>query len=444
MVARDLPNVIVGLGKTGLSVARYFAKRGETFAVMDSRETPPGLDEFRATFPQALLHLGGFDAAMLARAQRLIVSPGVALSESAIAAAVRDGAEALGDIELFARVARAPVIAITGANGKSTVTTLVGDMLREAGHDVRVGGNLGKPVLDLLEADEPECYVLELSSFQLETTSSLNAAAAAVLNISPDHLDRYGDVAEYVAAKQRIYHGDGVMVINADDPQVAAMAEAGRKVVRFSLTAPAAGEFGVLPRSGHLWLVKGDDYLLSVAELRIKGMHNVANALAALALGEAIGLPMTAMLDTLRCFAGLPHRTQWVATHDGVEWYNDSKGTNVGATLAALKGMPGKVVLIAGGQGKGQDFTPLRAAAADKARAVILLGQDAAIIEHALGDAVPVVQVTSMEEAVEQAARLARSGDAVLLSPACASFDMFKGYEHRGDAFSTAVRRGLS
>jgi UDP-N-acetylmuramoylalanine--D-glutamate ligase len=372
------------------------------------------------------------------------MSPGVALAEPAIAAAVRQGAEAVGDIELFARAARAPVVAITGANGKSTVTTLVGEMIRDAGFEARVGGNLGTPALDLLAETQPDFYVLELSSFQLETTHSLNAAAAAVLNISPDHMDRYRDVKEYALAKQRIYRGDGVMVINADDDCVAAMVEPGRKVVRFGLSEPKQQDFGVREVQGKMCLAKGAEILLPASELRIKGLHNVANALAALALGEAAGAPMASMLDTLRRFAGLPHRTQWVGSRDGVSWYNDSKGTNVGATLAALQGMPGKVVLIAGGLGKGQDFTPLKDAAAAKARAVVLLGQDASLIESALAKTVPVVHVRDMDEAVERAAHLAQEGDTVLLSPACASFDMFKGYDHRGEVFTAAVRRILA
>jgi len=444
MSERDLANVIVGLGKTGLSCARYLAARGESFAVIDSRDAPPGLEELRREFPQVPVFPGGFDAAVLARAQRLVVSPGVALAEPAIAAALRDGAAAVGDIELFAREARAPVVAVTGANGKSTVTTLVGEMIRDAGMVAQLGGNLGTPALDLLAAELPDFYVLELSSFQLETTYSLDAAAAVVLNISPDHMDRYHDVHDYAAAKQRIYRGTGTMVINGDDPLVAAMLEPGRKVVRFGLSVPAQGDFGLRQRDGEAYLAKGAETLLAAAELRIKGSHNIANALAALALGDALAVPMASMLDTLRRFAGLPHRTQWVTSRNGVDWYNDSKGTNVGATLAALQGMPGKVVLIAGGLGKGQDFTPLKAAVAAKARAVVLMGRDAALIERAVAGAVPVVRVKDMDEAVERAAVLAHAGDTVLLSPACASFDMFKGYDHRGEVFTAAVRGGAA
>lgn len=445
MIKQDLPNLIVGLGKTGLSCARFLARRGEPFAVIDSRAAPPELGALQREFPDVQVFLGGFDPMVIFRAQRLIVSPGVALAEAPITAALNRGAEAVGDIELFARAAKAPVIAITGANGKSTVTTLVGEMLADAGRNVRVGGNLGTPALDLLADGEPDFYVLELSSFQLETTSGLDAAAATVLNISADHMDRYRDLDEYAAAKARIYRGNGVMVINADDPYVAAMAQPGRRIVRFGLRAPAAaGDFGVVERAGQPWLAHGASVLMSAAELRIKGMHNIANALAALALGEAAGLPLDAMLATLRRYAGLPHRTEWVATRDGVTWYNDSKGTNVGATLAALQGMPGKVVLIAGGIGKGQDFSPLKDAAAAKARAVVLIGRDAALIERALDGVVAVAHAANMDEAVQHARTFAQPGDTVLLSPACASFDMFKGYDHRGDVYTAAVRRACA
>jgi UDP-N-acetylmuramoylalanine--D-glutamate ligase len=445
MSKRDLSNVMVGLGKTGLSCVRYLSAHGEAVTVIDSRDAPPELEALRREFPKVPVYLGGFDTAVLARAQRLIVSPGVPLADSAIAVAIHDGAEAVGDIELFAHEARAPIVAVTGANGKSTVTTLVGEIIRDAGFTLQVGGNLGTPVLDLLSVSVPDFYVLELSSFQLETTYSLNPAASVVLNISPDHMDRYRDVRDYASAKQRIYRGVGVMVINNDDPMVTAMVEAGRRVVRFGLTDPDQVDFGLREcgKDGEMCLVKGTERLLAVSELLIKGSHNVANALAALALGDAVGIPMTSMLSTLRRFSGLPHRTQWVANGNGVSWYNDSKGTNVGATLAALSGMPGKVVLIAGGIGKGQDFTPLKDAITAKARAVVLLGQDAAQIERIVAGTAPVVRVKDMDEAVEQAAILARNGDTVLLSPACASFDMFKGYDHRGEVFTTAVRRRL-
>ena len=438
------PNtLIVGLGKTGLSCARFLTDQGVPLAVTDSRAQPPGLIELQQNLPDIAVFVGGFAPAAFAAAQQLVVSPGVSLREPLIAEAMLRGTPVLGDIELFARYAKAPVIAITGSNGKSTVTTLVAEMAKSAGRNVRVGGNLGTPALDLLEATEPDLYVLELSSFQLETTASLNAVAAVVLNISVDHMDRYQNMDEYIAAKERVYHGSGVMVLNADDAAVMAMAQPDRSAVSFGLNKSGSESgiinFSVIDSAGQAWLAHGTQPLLAVTDVRIKGWHNTANALAALALGNAVGLPMNAMLDTLRDFPGLPHRSQWVAEFDGVAWYNDSKGTNVGATLAALQGMPGKVVLIAGGLGKDADFTPLRQAAAEKARAVVLMGRDASLIETALDGVVPVVRAVTMQDAVMQARDLAQSGDVVLLSPACASFDMFSGYEERGQVFADAV-----
>jgi len=444
--ARDSAlSVVVGLGKTGLSCARWLAARGEQVAVTDSRDEPPGLAGLHAEWPQVAVHAGGFDPALLARAGRIVLSPGVPLAEPALAAAIADGVEVVGDIELFARVAKAPVVAITGSNAKSTVTTLVGEMARAAGLDARVGGNLGTPALDLLPSPgtaEPDLYVLELSSFQLETTATLDAAAAVVLNISPDHLDRYPDLAAYAAAKRRVFQGGGVMVVNADDPAVAAMAEPNRRVIRFGLGVPAADDYGLRRQDGADWLCRGREALLPVGEMRIRGYHNAANALAALALGEAAGLPRAAMLAALRDFTGLPHRCQWVAEVGGVHFYDDSKGTNVGATLAALQGLgaDGRVVLIAGGLGKEQDFSPLRPGLAACGRAAVLIGRDAPRIEAALGGAVPVVRAAGMSEAVAAAAALAQPGDSVLLSPACASFDMFRDYVHRGEVFVAAVR----
>ncbi len=458
-----LRTVIVGLGKTGLSCARYLAARAVPLAVTDSRAHPPGLACLQQELPQVALFMQGFDAQILARAEQIVVSPGVSLKEPIIAAAVARGIPVLGDIELFARHARAPVIAVTGSNGKSTVTTLVGLMAGRAGLDVQVGGNLGTPALDLLVApgilppatlghpwpaqdSEPDLYVLELSSFQLETTYSLNADAAVVLNVTPDHMDRYADLDEYARAKARVYNGDGIMVINADDPLVSSMAYPERRVIRFGLAAPAHDDFGLRSRGGEIWLAHGEHYLMPVHELRIKGSHNVANALAALALGTALHLPLDAMLNALREFPGLPHRSQWVAEQNGVAWYNDSKGTNVGATLAALQGLAtapgncnGKVVLIAGGDGKGADFSPLRQTAAEHARAAVLIGRDAPLIESALQGVVPVVHARDMRTAVQAAHELAQPGDQVLLSPACASFDMYSGYEERGQIFVAAI-----
>lgn len=430
--------LIVGLGKSGLSVARFLARRGEAFAVADSRATPPGAAELAALCPACETAFGAFDAAYFARFRRLIVSPGVAVAEPAIVAARAAGAEIIGDIELFARAVTAPVIAITGSNGKSTVTTLVGEMAA-AERRVAVGGNLGTPALDLLEGPAPDLYVLELSSFQLETTGSLAPAAATVLNLSADHLDRYDSIAAYAQAKARIYANAAVQVINRDDPVAAALATGDGRRVSFGLDAPADGGWGLAEIDGEGWLLRGTERVLRADDLRIRGRHNVANALAALALGEAAGLSREAMCRVLRAFPGLPHRSQWVATVRGADWINDSKGTNVGATLAALNGMTAPVVLLAGGLGKDQDFTPLRPALAEKGRALVLFGRDAGLIAQAVGDAVPVVRVDSMEAAVAAAAERVEPGDVVLLSPACASFDMFTGYEERGQRFVALV-----
>jgi len=431
--------LIVGLGATGLSVARHLRAQGQGFCVADSRAQAPGCAELKRLAPAVSVNTGPFDAALFATMKRLVVSPGVSVMEPAIQAARAAGAEVLGDIELFAREVRAPVLAITGSNGKSTVTALVGEMARAAGIKVAVGGNFGTPALDLLGEPDVALYVLELSSFQLETTESLAPVAATVLNISADHLDRYTSLQDYAGAKARILSRAGTAVVNRDDDRVAAMT-GGRVRVSFGLDAPAEGDWGLVLRDGEPWLARGEIPWLAESRLRIAGRHNTANALAALALGEAAGLPAEAMVEALLHFAGLPHRCQWVARLHGVSWYNDSKGTNLGATLAALSGFPGQVVLIAGGQGKGQDFTPLRGAVRDKARAVILLGEDAPRIAQVLEGVVPLVQVANMQDAVTEAARLAESGDSVLLSPACASLDMFDNYMHRGEVFMAAVQ----
>jgi len=436
--------VVVGLGVTGVSCVRFLIRNGVMPVVVDTRVDPPGLAELRSEFPELQVYAGEFPSAVLNSAEQILLSPGVALQTPAIAAAQAQGVEVIGDIELFARHARAPVIAITGSNGKSTVTTLVGEMGKRAGRDTAVGGNLGTPALDLLRNPEPDLYVLELSSFQLETTHSLAPASATVLNISPDHMDRYASVGDYAAAKQRIFAQAKVKVVNQDDTAVMAMVSGNSGVVGFSLDLPSEGGFGILPVGGERWLAQGSKPLLSVSDLRLAGDHNVANALAALALGAAVDLPMHAMLSVLREFTGLPHRTQLVAEKNGVRWYNDSKGTNVGATLAAIAGLPGPLVLIAGGDGKGQDFSPLRDSLAAKVRAVVLIGRDAPLIEAAIANAVPVVHAASMAEAVARAAELAQPGVSVLLSPACASFDMFQNYAHRGDVFASEAQNWVS
>ena len=445
------PTLVIGLGKTGLSCVRFLLANGVPVAVTDSRINPPCLEDFQKEFKDVECSVGGFNDSLFAWAKHLIVSPGVAIDEPMIITARERGVEIIGDVELFARVVKEPVVAITGSNGKSTVTMLVSEMAKRAGKNVLMGGNIGTPVLDLLSEPAPDLYVLELSSFQLETTASLNAAVSVVLNVSPDHMDRYRDLEHYASSKRRIYglqdglqksvggNGHGVMVVNRDDATVMSMLEKERDFVSFGLDESTGNNFGRFRFQGELWLTRGSERLLPVSELRLSGEHNQANALAALALGEQVGLPMIAMLDALRDFAGLPHRTQWVANIDDVAWYNDSKGTNVGATVAAIQGFSQPVVLIAGGQGKGADFSSLRAAVKEKARAVILMGEDASRIESALAGVAPVTHVKDMKAAVDKAYSLSRSGDVVLLSPACASFDMYAGFEARGDAFVGAV-----
>jgi UDP-N-acetylmuramoylalanine--D-glutamate ligase len=347
-----------------------------------------------------------------------------------------------GDIDLFARYAKAPIVAITGSNAKSTVTTLVGEMAVAAGKKVAVGGNLGTPALDLL-SDDVELYVMELSSFQLETTDQLNAEVATCLNLSEDHMDRYADLPAYHLAKHRIFRGARQVVVNRDDALSRPLVADQLPCWYFGLGKPDFKRFGLLEENGEKHLAFQFDTLLPVRELKIRGAHNQSNALAALALGHAVGLPMEAMLATLRQFAGLAHRCQWVGERQAVSYYDDSKATNVGAALAAIEGLgadiAGKLVLIAGGDGKGADFSALKAPVGRFCRAVVLLGRDAELLADALGDAAPLIRVKTLEEAVARAAELAEAGDAVLLSPACASLDMFKNFEERGRLFAQAV-----
>jgi len=441
-------SVVVGLGKTGASCLRYLSKRGVRVSATDTRRAPPGLAELGGLAKSLDLRLGGFDLSLLEGASQVLMSPGVSLQEPIARAARERGIEVLGDVELFARNVRAPVIGITGTNGKSTVTSLVAHMAAAAGRSVLAGGNLGVPALDLLEQPTPDLYVLELSSYQLETTSSLRLQAAVVLNVTADHMDRYPSMAAYARAKSRIFAKALTVVLNADDPLVSAMphAEAVRTVT-FSIENPDA-DFSLLREGSTTRLAHGGVGLLDTSRMKISGLHNAANALAALALGDAVGLPMPAMLGALESFPGLKYRSQWIADAAGVRYVDDSKGTNVGATLAAVAGMPGPLVMIAGGDGKGQDFTPLAQAFRGKVRHVVLIGRDAPAVAAALKGVcsteilAPLQDAdASMQAAVAAAARAAQTGDTVLLSPACASLDMFRDYGHRGDAFAAAVRR---
>ncbi|MEA3278829.1 MAG: UDP-N-acetylmuramoyl-L-alanine--D-glutamate ligase [Pseudomonadota bacterium] len=444
--AAEPKTLVVGLGKTGLSCARYLRAQGLPVAVVDSRPSPPGLGQAREEIPDVALFVGGFEPHVFAAAERLVVSPGVPLDEPQLAAAAARGVPILGDIELFARAAQAPVAAITGSNGKSTVTTLLGQMARLADIRVAVGGNLGDPALDLL-AEGVELYVLELSSFQLESTETLEPQVATVLNVSPDHMDRYPDLAAYAAAKARIFRGARTAVLNRDDPVVCAMAPGAHRECGFTLGNPTLDDdFGLREQAGEVWLARGRSPLLAARELAVAGRHNLANALAALAMGEACGLPQDAMIEALRTFKGLPHRTALVAEKRGVRWYDDSKGTNPGATVAALDGLISprgstRAVLIAGGDCKGADFSSLVAAVERTARAVVLIGRDALMIERVLAGRVSLLHGKDMDGAVALAAEAAQPGDCVLLSPGCASFDMFDNYEHRGRVFAAAVER---
>ena len=446
LIASDQFRIVVGLGKSGMSLVRFLARRGVAFAVADTRANPPELATLRRDYPQVEVRCGELDVEFLCRASELLVSPGLALATPALQQAAARGVKLSGDIELFARNAQAPIVAISGSNAKSTVTTLVGDMAAAAGKRVAVGGNLGTPALDLL-ADDVELYVLELSSFQLETTDQLNAEVATVLNISEDHMDRYSGLPAYHLAKHRIFRGARQVVYNRQDALTRPLMGEGLPCWTFGLNKPDFKAFGLREENGQTYLAFEFQNLMPVSELKIRGSHNQANALAALALGHAVGLPFEPMLATLHTFAGLAHRCQWLRERDGVSYYDDSKATNVGAAVAAIEGLgadiDGKLVLVAGGDGKGADFSGLQAPVAAHCRAVVLLGRDAELIAAALGDRVPLVRVKTLDEAVEQCAALAQPGDAVLLSPACASLDMFKNYEERGRLFAQAVE-GLS
>lgn len=437
--------IVVGLGATGLSVARHLAARDIPFAVCDTRANPPGLAQLKRFSPMTDIYLGELDSELLSSAAELVVNPGIALATPAIQAAQAAGVSVVGDIELFAREADAPIVAITGSNAKSTVTTLVGEMAARAGKQAGVGGNIGTPALDLLD-QKSDLYVLELSSFQLETTQALNAEVAVVLNLSEDHMDRYVDFEAYRLAKQRIFHGARHCVVNRDDTRAQPPVELAASCWSFGLSAPDdVRGFGLLDHAGARWLAKGSEPLLSVNELKVRGAHNQANCLAALALGHAVGLPMSAMVSAIKDFSGLPHRCQWVGEYRGVGYYDDSKATNVGAALAAINGfaaqLQGRLILIAGGDGKGADFSALAAPVHEHCRAVVLLGRDAGRLEQVLSGQVPIQRVATMEEAVAAAASLAQPGDLVLLSPACASLDMFRNFEERGRFFADAVGR---
>jgi UDP-N-acetylmuramoylalanine--D-glutamate ligase len=450
----DLANksiLVLGLGDTGLAAARWLAARGANVRVADSRDAPPHAAKLHRDLPQVPLANGPFRASSFAGANIIVTSPGVPLSEPLVRRAQADGIPVVGDVELFgqalARLDNPPrVVGITGSNGKSTVTKMAGDLCAGAGLKTVVAGNIGLPVLDALAQAElegqPDVYVLELSSFQLETTANLRLASATVLNVTQDHMDRYSDLHEYAEAKARIFMHCATQVLNQDDQISLQMRRPGNAAKYFTLQAPLDEDhFGVVEERGERWLAEGSHRLMRLAELPVAGLHNAANALAALALTRALGLDAAPLTSALRRFRGLPHRVEKVMEIEGVTFYDDSKGTNVGATVAALNGMTQRVVLIAGGDGKGQDFTPLCDPVAKHARAVVLIGRDAPRIAAAVEPSgVPQVLAKDMNHAVRLSLQAGRAGDVVLLSPACASFDMFDNYVHRARVFADAVR----
>ncbi len=450
---RDKSVLVLGLGETGLSLARYLSAQGARLYVADSRMNPPGIETLRREMPLAEVHCGPFDDDLLQGIDRIAISPGVPLAEPFVQRAIARGIPVEGDIELLAQLLdtssyrrNTKVIAITGANGKTTVTSMVGAMCTAAGLDTQVAGNISPAVLDALRArkQQPQVWALELSSFQLETTSTLDADAAVVLNVTEDHLDRYaGSMDAYAAAKARIFQGGGIQILNRDDTRSDSMRRAGRRQISFGLNAPKReNDWGIARYGETTWLVQGERKIMRADDLKVSGLHNVANALAALALCRALDLPLDPIVGALRAFKGLPHRVEKVAEVNGITYYDDSKGTNVGATEAALMGLGKPAIVILGGDGKGQDFSPLKEAVAKHARAVVLIGRDGPLIGQALqGCGKPVLNARDMDEAVKIATANAQDGDAVLMSPACASFDMYRSYLQRAEVFIAAVKK---
>ena len=433
--------VIVGLGKTGLSCFRYLSNQGLNVAITDSREEPPELLELRAEFESASVYLGQINEQVLLASDQIILSPGVSLDNKSIKLSVENNIPVFGDIELFCQKAQAPIIAVSGSNGKSTVTTIVAEMTRLAGLKTYVGGNIGIPALDLLSDSSPDLYVLELSSFQLETTYSLNAHASVVLNVSPDHMDRYLSLKDYANTKKRIYSGQGLMVLNKDEEYIHSIMDSKRDTIYFSLGAPEGENFGLINHNNEVWLSQGNEKIINKNQLKIKGEHNISNALAAMALAGAVNVPTNIMADVLKNFTGLEHRCQLVREIDNVSWYNDSKATNVGACIASITGLCelGNIILIAGGDSKGADLSGLNPIVRKYIKRVFLFGIDANKLADVMGSDVDKEFVNNMNEAVKGASKIADPDDIVLLAPACSSLDMYKNYQQRGDAFISAI-----
>ena len=443
LIQRGGLKVVAGLGISGVAAVNFLHEQGYRVAVTDSRPTPPGHDQIPS---EVQTSFGQLDQELLLQAEEIVISPGLDPKLAEIQAAIAKGIPVVSEIQILRRATDKPIMAITGSNAKSTVTTLIGLMAKDAGIKVAVGGNLGRPALDLTK-DDPELYILELSSFQLETTSNLAADVAVILNLSEDHLDRHGDMMGYHTAKHRIFQGVKKVVHNRDDSLTRPLVPDVTPMQSFGLNAPDMNQYGILKEDdGTIWLARGRERLLKSTDMYMQGTHNIANALACLALGEAIGLALESMLNTLKTFKGLEHRCEFVKELNGVRYYNDSKGTNIGATLAAIEGLgaaiapqQGKVAIILGGQGKGQDFRALRNALSQYTKLAVLIGEDRTVIEKAIAGTTTIIQADSLKEAVELGQQHTQVHDVVLLSPACASFDMFKGYSERGHQFVECV-----
>ena len=441
IISRFTEATVVGLGVSGYSAARYLRSRGLAVCVVDTRPHPPLAESLLKEHPEVETFFGSLSVDAVKNAELLVVSPGVSLGLPDISAAKNRGAEIVGDIELFLQENTKPLIAITGSNGKSTVTTLVGEMCLAGGKKPLVAGNIGEPVLNsLIENSEYDVAVLELSSFQLETTSIVPAESATILNISADHMDRYASMGDYMLAKARIMRGAKRAVLSRHEPELEQITKAA-KLIYFGLDKPKADNiFGVDRRKSGRWLMKGSESLMRLTDVPLVGLHNILNVLAAFALTDFLAIDKDKLVSAVISFEGLPHRMQTVAVKDGVTFVNDSKATNIGAAAMALKNLESPVYWIAGGDGKGADFSEMRDELPDTVQHAFLIGRDANEIKNAVNSKVSTTVVDTLEDAVRQAYKLASPGSVVLLSPACASFDMFSGFAQRGEEFVRAVK----
>ena len=432
-------HLIIGLGATGLSCVRYLVSQNIPVVVADTRENPPKLADFQREFPHVKIHLGKFSDDVFSKANTVVVSPGISLEEPCIQKCIKNNIPVIGDVEIFARDATAPIIAITGSNGKSTLTTVMGELIKNAGKTAVVCGNIGLPVLDAIMQPVPDYYVVELSSFQLDTTYSLKAIVAVVINVSPDHMDRYATINDYLASKQRVYKNCENAVVNGDEKNIWNNLSFEKSPIAFTLEKPADNAWGLFDG----YLMFGENKIMAIDELLLQQRHNCQNFLAALAMGTILNLPIETMCETLRHFSGLDHRCQLVKIINGVAWYNDSKATNVGAAIAAIQGMShsvkGQLILVAGGDSKGVSLLPLQVPVKKQVSHVILLGKDAELLQNTLQDCAKITRVNTIHEAVSFAKTIARSGDVVLLAPACSSLDQYENYMARGDDFIRAV-----